>query len=94
VFLDNEAYWRNVPSEIWNFTVGGFQPLKKWLSYRERSILDRPLTIAETGHFRDTARRLAKVRLLGPALDANDRACAGDACPWRNSPSPLSPNPA
>jgi hypothetical protein len=91
VHLNNEVFWRNVPTEVWEFTVGGFQPLKKWLSYRERAILDRPLTIAEAGHFRDTARRIAKIRLLGAELDANYRSCAEDAYPWRSPPSSPAP---
>lgn len=31
---------------------------------------------AEVRHVRDTARRLAALRLMAPELDANDRACA------------------
>jgi hypothetical protein len=86
VYLNTDVFWRNVPSEVWDFTVGGFQPLKKWLSYRERTILDRALTITESGYFRDTARRLAKIRLLAPELDANFRACADAAYDWRSPP--------
>jgi hypothetical protein len=86
VHLNDDVFWRNVPAEVWDFTIGGFQPLKKWLSYRERAILDRPLTIAEAGQFRDIARRLARVRILGPELDANYRACADTAYPWRSPP--------
>lgn len=86
VYLNNQVFWRNVPADVWEFTVGGFQPLKKWLSYRERTVLQRPLNIAETGYFRDIARRLAKVRLLGAELDANYRACADAAYPWRSPP--------
>ena len=33
--------------------------LKKWLSYRESKILDRPLQPEEVQHFTDTARRVA-----------------------------------
>lgn len=94
VHLNSEVFWRNVPSEVWDFTVGGFQPLKKWLSYRERTILDRALTITETGYFRDTARRLAKIRLMGSELDANFRACADAAYPWRNPPGGPAATPA
>ncbi len=36
----------------------------------------RPLLPAEIRHVRDVARRLAALRLLGPELDANYRACA------------------
>jgi Type ISP C-terminal specificity domain len=93
IYLNTDVFWRNVPSEVWDFTVGGFQPLKKWLSYRERVILDRALSITESGYFRDTARRLAKIRLLGPELDANFRACADAAYAWR-SPPPVPNSPA
>ena len=76
VFLNAEACWRNIPAEVWDFAIGGYQVLKKYLSYRERKLFGRPLTPAEIRHVRDTARRLAAIRLLGPALDANYRACA------------------
>ena len=47
VFLNPETYWRNVPAAVWDFTIGGYQVIKKWLSYRERTILGRPLAISE-----------------------------------------------
>ena len=37
--------------------LGGYQVLKKWLSYRERAILGRSLTPDEVQYFTDTARR-------------------------------------
>ena len=40
---------------------GMAQVLKKWLSYRERSILERPLAPEEVQHFTDTARRIAAI---------------------------------
>ena len=43
VFLNANACWRHVPSDVWNYTLGGYQVLKKWLSYREQSLLGRPL---------------------------------------------------
>jgi hypothetical protein len=76
VFLNDTAYWRNIPEHVWSFTIGGYQVLKKWLSYREKPLLGRPLTPAEVRYVRDTARRLAALRLLGPDLDANYRASA------------------
>ena len=57
------ARWRNVPAAAWNYKLGGYQVLKKWLSYRESKVLARPLTPAEAQHFTDTARRIAA--LLG-----------------------------
>ena len=36
---------------------------QKWLSYRERAILDRPLKPEEVQHFTDTARRIGGILL-------------------------------
>ena len=68
VYLNDRAYWRNVPAAIWNYQLGGYQVLKKWLSYRESRVLDRPLLPEEVQHFTDTARRIgAIVRLVNQA---------------------------
>ena len=64
VYLNGRAYWRNVPSAVWEYKLGGYQVLKKWLSYRERKVLGRDMTPAEVAHFRDTARRIAAILLL------------------------------
>ena len=88
VFLNDDAFWRNVPDSVWDFTIGGYQVLKKWLSYRERPLLGRALTPGEIRYVRDVARRLAVVRLLAPELDANYRACAAAHCPLPEPPSP------
>ena len=63
VYLNDRAYWRNVPAAVWTYRLGGYQVLKKWLSYRERDILDRPLLPDEVQHFTDTARRIAALLL-------------------------------
>ncbi len=64
VYLNARACWRNVPAAVWGYKLGGYQVIKKWLSYRERGILDRPLTPEEVQHFTDTARRTAAISLL------------------------------
>ena len=61
IHLNDRAYWRNVPSAVWSYKLGGYQVLKKWLSYRERGVLDRPLRPEEVQHFTDTARRIAGI---------------------------------
>ena len=61
VYLNPRAYWRNVPAAVWAYKLGGYQVLKKWLSYRARTILDRPLSPEEVQHFTDTARRIAAI---------------------------------
>ena len=64
IHLNDRACWRNVPAAVWNYKLGGYQVLKKWLSYREQQVLDRPLHAGEVQHFADTARRIAAILLL------------------------------
>ena len=61
VRLNDRAYWRNVPAAVWGYKLGGYQVLKKWLSYREHKVLGRPLHPSEVQHFTDTARRIAAI---------------------------------
>ena len=61
VYLNDRAYWRNVPVSVWGYKLGGYQVLKKWLSYRERKVLRRGLRPEEVQHFTDTARRIGAI---------------------------------
>ena len=61
VYLNDRAFWRNVPLPVWRYKLGGYQVLKKWLSYRERGVLGRGLRAEEVLHFSDTARRVAGI---------------------------------
>ena len=63
IYLNARAYWRNIPAGVWTYKLGGYQVLKKWLSYRERTILRRPLKPDEVQHFAETARRIAGILL-------------------------------
>ena len=63
VYLNARTFWRNVPTSVWRYKLGGYQVLKKWLSYRERSILNRPLKPEEIQHFADTGRRISTMAL-------------------------------
>jgi predicted helicase len=74
VHLNGESFWSSVPINVWNYTLGGYQVLKKWLSYREFSLLGRSLGPEETTYFAQVVRRIAAILLLGPALDANYQA--------------------
>jgi hypothetical protein len=83
IYLNEHLFWRNIPTEVWGFTIGGFQVLKKWLSYRADAVIGRPLTLAEVNYVSETARRLAAIRMLGSLLDANYQGCADGSWPWR-----------
>ena len=61
IYLNDVAYWRNVPAAVWTYKLGGYQVLKKWLSYREQKVLGRPLHPEEIQHFTNTARRIARI---------------------------------
>jgi hypothetical protein len=85
VYLNDVAFWRNVPANVWVYTLGGYQVMKKWLSYREKALLGRGLRIEEVKEVRNMARRIAALLLLRPALDANYRAVKAAAYPWPSS---------
>jgi hypothetical protein len=74
VHLNGESFWPAIPINVWNYTLGGYQVLKKWLSYREFPLLGRPLHSEEAAYFAQIVRRIAAILLLGPTLDASYQA--------------------
>ena len=64
VHLNERAHWQNVPAAVWNYQLGGYQVLKKWLSYRESKVLGRNLKPDEVQHFTNMARRIAAIVIL------------------------------
>jgi hypothetical protein len=82
VYLNDHAYWRCVPARVWKYTIGGYQVMKKWLSYRERPLLGRDLQPDEARYVTEMARRIAAILLLEPALDANYERVKADTYPW------------
>ena len=74
IYLNAGAFWRNVPAAVWRYKLGGYQVLKKWLSYRERAVLARPLHPEEVKHFTDTARRIAAVLSIPPWQNSEDES--------------------
>ncbi|MGH9771331.1 MAG: type ISP restriction/modification enzyme [Candidatus Acidiferrales bacterium] len=71
VYLNGAAYWKNIPIRVWEYTIGGYQVIKKWLSYREEKLLGRPMTKDEVRWVQEMAQRIAAILLLEPALDEN-----------------------
>ena len=64
VHLNDNARWNNVPAAVWDYKLGGYQVLKKWLSYREHKVLGRNMLPEEVEHFSHSARRIAEVLML------------------------------
>ncbi len=73
IYLNDSTYWRDIPLDVWNYTLGGYQVLKKWLSYRETDVLGRPLKADEARTLMQIARRIAALLALNDALDLNYR---------------------
>ena len=82
VYLNDAAYWRCVPLRVWKYTIGGYQVMKKWLSYRERPLLGRDLKVEEARYATEMARRIAALLLLEPALDTNYERVKADTYEW------------
>jgi hypothetical protein len=82
IFLNDVAYWSNVPVRVWEYTIGGYQVIKKWLSYREEKLLGRPLTKEEVRYVQEMSRRIAAILLLEPGLDSNYRKVKEHTFAW------------
>lgn len=91
VFLNGNVCWRNVPENVWGFYIGGYQVIKKWLSYRERDILGRGLTLEEAREVTGMARRIAAILLVQPALDKNYIRVKEATYPWERAVLPTAP---
>ncbi len=82
VYLNDTTFFANVPEAVWNYTLGGYQVLKKWLSYREQSLLGRPLLDEEARHFMNTVRRITALKLLEKSLDQNYQETISSLFSW------------
>lgn len=84
IYLNDRAYWKNIPQRIWTYTIGGYPVIKKWLSYRAERVLGRPLRQTELVEVVHMARRIAAIALMEPDLDANYVAVKTAPNPWPN----------
>lgn len=87
IYLNNETFWSNVPEAVWEYAIGGYQVLKKWLSYRERQVLGRDITKDEAREFTHIVRRIAALLLLEPELNKSYSAIKADCHTWSAVPS-------
>jgi hypothetical protein len=85
VYLNDVAYWRNIPANVWEYRIGGYQVIKKWLSYREAKLLGRALKADEAREVTNMARRIAAIILLQPKLDENYRTIKESCFEWSSA---------
>ncbi|MDG4551459.1 MAG: N-6 DNA methylase [Candidatus Contendobacter sp.] len=83
LYLNEVAYLSNVPRSVWEYGIGGYQVVKKWLSYREKTVLGRDLRLDEAVYLTDLVRRLAALVALQSQLDAGYAAARDRA--WRTT---------
>ena len=83
IYLNGIAYWRNIPLNVWEFHIGGYQVIKKWLSYREEKILGRAIKPEEAREVMNMARRIAAILLLQPTLDDHYQKVKAATYDWR-----------
>lgn len=74
VYLNKVAFLRNIPRFVWEYRIGGYQVIKKWLSYRDMSVIGRSLSVDEVQELTGIARRIAAILLLESKLNANYEA--------------------
>jgi Type ISP C-terminal specificity domain len=80
LFLNEDAYFANVPELVWTYQLGGYPVLKKWLGYRQADRRDgKPLTDDERRWFRQMIQRIAALLALGPTLDGLYQEAAANA---------------
>ncbi|MBM4273372.1 MAG: DNA methyltransferase [Deltaproteobacteria bacterium] len=84
IYLNDAAYWRNIPEKVWNYYIGGYQVIKKWLSYREQPLLGRPLSPDEVEEVTHMARRLTAIVLMETALNDNYQALKKSTYLWQD----------
>lgn len=84
VYLNDLVCWRNIPANVWDYTISGYAVIKKWLSYREKELLGRSLTVDEARYVTEMARRIGALMLLGPQLDESYRTVAKKPHKWQS----------
>jgi hypothetical protein len=82
LMLNDAATWHTVPSNVWEFRIGGYQVIKKWLSYREQAVLGRSLTKDEARQVTAMVRRVAAIALLAEDLNTNYVRARDNAFIW------------
>lgn len=80
LFINDEAYFAHVPETVWQYQLGGYPVLKKWLGYRQADRREGgPLSDDERRWLRQMIQRIAALQALCPALDALYQEAVADS---------------
>lgn len=65
IHINDQQYFSNVPEQVWNFYIGGYQPAQKWLKDRKGQILQ----FEDIRHYQKILSTLEKTDSLMDAID-------------------------
>ena len=65
VWINNDQYFEAVTPEIWEFTIGGYRPVEKWLKDRKNRIL----SFDDITHYRCICAALAETHQIMGCID-------------------------
>ena len=65
VYINKTQYFGNIPASVWEFYIGGYQPLQKYLKDRK----GRTLTFEEIQHYQNIAAVLSETETIMEELD-------------------------
>ena len=73
VYINKQSYFTDIPPHIWEFKIGGYQVLDKWL--KDRKNANRKLSVEEINHYQkivialtDTLRLMQEIDKIIPGF--------------------------
>jgi hypothetical protein len=80
LLLNDSTFLANVPEAAWQYELGGYGVVKKWLGYRQASRCDgRALTLDDMETLRSIVQRIAALLAIRPRLDEAIELASADA---------------
>ncbi len=80
LYLNDDVFVQHVPEAVWNYELGGYPVLKKWLGGREAGRRGgKPMTADEAEQLQSIVRRIAALLVLHGRLDDLYERAAPDA---------------
>lgn len=58
IWINNSTCFTNIPENVWNYYIGGYQVLEKWLDYRKKS--NYTLDLSDITHFMNVCKVINK----------------------------------
>ena len=68
IWLNEDQYFENIPSRVWTFYIGGYQPAQKWLKDRKNKTLEHD----DISHYRKLIAALVETCSLMDKLEKID----------------------